>query len=404
VISEICGSTANYKKIPIFLLDNNRANIILDSYFKGDGNFNIRGRRRYSTASRQLTNDLVTILGSLGKYPSVHTTGRIYRVVETKGWNYRRKFRGLIDFNGTNLVRIKSVEVDSTPQSVYDLETENGWFVSSNGIVVHNSYGVMGSEAFSFYCPPVAESTTALGRHAIRETIKEAEKLGVSVLYGDTDSIFLDNPTQVQIDRLEKWSQEVLGIELEKEKVYRWLALSSRKKNYLGVYEDGSVDIRGLLGKKRNTPLFLQEAFREMTKVLCKLKTREEIEEIKKVIIKILRESYRKLENHEYKLEELVFRVQLTRSPKSYVKTTPQHVKAARQLEDRGKKVPGGSIISFVKTTGSPGVRPLELARIEEIDVGKYKEHVKSTFGQVLDAMDIDLSEITGTMRLDAFT
>ena len=164
------------------------------------------------------------------------------------------------------------------------------------------------------------------------------------------------------------------------------------------------MDIRGLLGKKRNTPIFLQEAFREMVKILSKVKTRDEIEETKKVITKILRESYRKLENHEYKLEELVFRVQLTRSPKSYVKTTPQHVKAARQLEERGKKVPAGSIISFVKTTGTPGVRPVELARIDEIDVGKYKEHVKSTFGQVLDAMGIDMSEITGIMRLDAFT
>ena len=45
-----------------------------------------------------------------------------------------------------------------------------------------------------------------------------------------------------------------LGIELDVDKVYRYVAMSQRKKNYFGVLEDGTVDIKGLTGKKSRLP------------------------------------------------------------------------------------------------------------------------------------------------------
>ncbi|MHA1838465.1 MAG: DNA-directed DNA polymerase I, partial [Candidatus Ranarchaeia archaeon] len=125
-------------------------------------------------------------------------------------------------------------------------------------VYVNASYGVFGSEAFALYCPPMAESTTALGRFAILQTVEKAKTLGLNVLYGDTDSVFIKKPEPEKLDLLMEWSKKSLGIDLELEKTYRWVALSERKKNYLGVFSDGRVDIKGLMGKKRNTPPFLQ--------------------------------------------------------------------------------------------------------------------------------------------------
>ncbi|RLG05466.1 MAG: hypothetical protein DRN65_06915 [Thaumarchaeota archaeon] len=235
------------------------------------------------------------------------------------------------------------------------------------------------------------------------KTIKKAKELGVEVVYGDTDSVFLKEPSEEKIRELIRWSSGELGIELDVDKVYRYLALSQRKKNYLGVFNDGSVDIKGLTGKKRNTPIFLQKAFMEVVRVLGEVKSAEDFEKAKEKIREIAQECYRKLEERKYSLEELAFKVQLTKPLKQYVKTTPQHVKAARMLAAQGKDIRPGDIITFVKTRGVPGVKPVQYASIYEIDIEKYKDHIRTTFEQILDALGIDFSEIVGIRSLDMF-
>ena len=64
----------------------------------------------------------------------------------------------------------------------------------------------MGAEIFPLYFLPAAEATTAIGRYTILETIKKCEEMGVEVLYGDTDSIFIKNPSKQQIHNvIEPW-------------------------------------------------------------------------------------------------------------------------------------------------------------------------------------------------------
>jgi DNA polymerase I len=62
-----------------------------------------------------------------------------------------------------------------------------------------------------------------------------------------------------------------------------------------------------------------------------------------------------------------------------------------------------GDVVSFVKVTGSAGVKPIQLAKIDEVDIAKYSEYVNSTFEQVLDALDIDTGQVAGAPRLDFF-
>jgi DNA polymerase elongation subunit (family B) len=244
-------------------------------------------------------------------------------------------------------------------------------------------------------------SVTALGRFAITQTIEKAKEIGVTVLYGDTDSLFLDNPTKEQLQQLIAFSEKELRVELDVEKEYRYVALSSRKKNYLGVSSDGQVDIKGLTGKKRNTPAFLQVAFMQMIDILRQVRNPDDFSTAKNRILKLAREKLTMLERREFQVEDLAIRVQITKNLDAYVKTTPQHVKAARLLQKAGKDVVAGDIIAYVKTTG--GVKPVEQATIQDIDITKYKDLVKSTFEQVLDALGIEWLDTIGMRRLDTF-
>jgi len=270
-------------------------------------------------------------------------------------------------------------------------------------VFLNASYGVMGSEAFALYCPPVAEATAAIGRYAITQSIKKAKSLGINVLYGDTDSIFLEAPSQQQIDQLVRWSEDEFGLGLEIDKTYRYSVFSMRKKNYLGVLPDGSVDIKGLTGKKRHIPEFLKRTFMEMVEALSKVRSPEEFEKARQEIRRIVKTCYTKLKNREYSLQDLSFNIMISKLPEKYVKTTPIHVKAALHLANKGVEVKPGDIISYVKVIGEPGVKPVQMASINEIDVNKYIEYLEATFEQVLDAIGLDFHEILGLTRLESF-
>ncbi|UCE28809.1 MAG: hypothetical protein JSV85_05940 [Candidatus Bathyarchaeota archaeon] len=189
------------------------------------------------------------------------------------------------------------------------------------------------------------------------------------------------------------------------DKVYRYSVFSSRKKNYLGIYSDGSVDVKGMTGKKRHIPKFIKNAFDQMEERLGRVKSPTEFEDAKKDIREIVRERYFTLKRREWgeNPEELAFHVVLGKVPGGYTKTTPQHVKAALVLEENGYELKAGDLISFVKVMKEPRVKPVQLALNSEVDVDKYVGQMNSTFAQVLDALGLDFDEIIGLTKLERF-
>jgi DNA polymerase I len=260
-------------------------------------------------------------------------------------------------------------------------------------VFLNASYGVLGAESYPLYCPPLAESTTALGRYAMEEAWKKAQELGINVLYGDTDSIFLDNPAKEQTDEMIRWAETELGIDLEVEKTYRYAVFSERKKNYLGVYKDGRMDIKGLTGKKRHIPPILKEAFDEMTRILSEVKTPDEFPKAKESINELVQNVHNKLMERDFKIEEVAFRMQLGKSLSSY-DTNPQHVKAGRILQKMGYEIEQGDIIRYVVTKDD--VLPAIAAKPRDLDVRKYEAYLESTFEQLLDALDMNFDNMIG--------
>ncbi|HMF34325.1 MAG TPA: DNA-directed DNA polymerase I, partial [Candidatus Lokiarchaeia archaeon] len=276
-------------------------------------------------------------------------------------------------------------------------------------VFINGSYGVFGSRQFPLFALPVGESTTAIGRYSIQKTIQKAQELGTTVLYGDTDSVFLLQPTEDQIKTLTGWAEKELRIDLEVDKTYQFLALSSRKKNYAGIYGNGGVDIKGLTGKKKNTPEFIKIVFLEVLGALKEVKSEDDFVAAKESILSTIRKNVKKLERRDFPLEDFEVTVQMKKKMDSYVKTMPQHVRAAKMLEESKKQqgfdpdLERGDSISYVKTRDKDGVKPTELARLEDLDIKKYKEMLQSSLEQVLDALDISFDEVMGVKKIDSF-
>ncbi|MEM0015791.1 MAG: DNA-directed DNA polymerase I, partial [Saccharolobus sp.] len=270
-------------------------------------------------------------------------------------------------------------------------------------VFINATYGVFGSESFPLYAPAVAESVTALGRFIITSTIKKAREEGLTVIYGDTDSLFLLNPSKEDLENIIKWVKGTFNLDLEVDKTYKFVAFSGLKKNYFGVYPDGKVDIKGMLVKKRNTPEFLKKVFNEVKDLMISINSPNDVKKIKGEIVEKIKESYDKLKNKGYNLDDLAFKVMLSKPLESYTKNTPQHVKASLQLRPYGVHVLPRDVIYFVKVRSKDGVKPVQLAKVTEIDIDKYLEAVRSTFEQILKAFGVSWDEIAATISIDSF-
>ena len=272
-------------------------------------------------------------------------------------------------------------------------------------VILNASYGVMGAEIFPLYFLPAAEATTAIGRYTILETIKKCEGTGIEVLYGDTDSLFIKNPSKEQIQAVIEQAKKDHGVDLEVDKVYRYCVLSNRKKNYLGVTKEGKVDVKGLTGKKSHTPPFIKKLFYELLDVLSNVQTIEDFEKAKKQISDKIATCARKVQDKEIPLQDLTFNVMISKAPSEYVKTIPQHIRAAKLLESI-REVKKGDKISYVKILNKPGVKPVEMAKKEEIDSKKYMEFMEATLEQITSSMDLDFDTMLGKPKqtgLDEF-
>jgi len=255
-------------------------------------------------------------------------------------------------------------------------------------VYINASYGVFGSEEFALYCPPVAESITAYGRTDMTAVVNHAVEIGVDVFYGDTDSIFMNNPTIEQTTNLQKWARESLHLDLGIDKVYRVGFFSTRKKNYLGVYEDGKLDIKGLSGKKSHIPAIIKRPFDETKKIISGIHTIRDIEPAKDKIKILTKEAHKRIKDGNYELNDLAYAVTMQRELDSY-ETNPQHVKAAKLMEEKGIHVFIGNEIRFVKATNELKVMPVDGGDKKLVDTKAYIDQLRSVMEQVFDSMDI---------------
>lgn len=218
-----------------------------------------------------------------------------------------------------------------------------------------------------------------------------------NILLHNTDSVFLKDPNSKQIKAVMELAKSNHGIDLEVDKEYRYCVLSNRKKNYFGVTKAGKVDIKGLTGKKSHTPPFIKGLFEEIIAILSEVQNAREFEQAKKEISDRILHGVKLLDNRDVPLEDLAFRITMSKGAAEYTKAVPQHVRAAKMLEvQENRTTKRGDVIYFVKTFTQPGAKPISMANTSEIDTPKYVDFMKSTLDQIVSSMDLDFDIIMG--------
>jgi len=106
--------------------------------------------------------------------------------------------------------------------------------------------------------PLLGEAITAYGRYVLQSTWDMAKNMDLGPKYSDSDSVFLDNPTEAQTRRLIQEVGDRFHLELAYDRVYAVCVLSTTKA-YFGILPNGEPEIKGLAIAKSNSPRFFQE-------------------------------------------------------------------------------------------------------------------------------------------------
>ena len=233
-------------------------------------------------------------------------------------------------------------------------------------ILMNSLFGVLGSPASRLFSPAVANAITTAGQRVIRLAAEAAGRRGHRVIYGDTDSLFVD-PSETDTARAAAHAEELrdgIGrdvaealtrefgctscLELEFEKVYARFFMpeirggaTGSKKRYAGLVIEPAGETLEIVGLEAVRRDWSEVARRFQRELLGRVFHDEPVVEFIRGFVAELRAG--RFDG------ELVYRKAIRKPLADYTKTTPPHVKAARKQTGTT-----GRIVRYVVTRAGP--------------------------------------------------
>jgi DNA polymerase I len=234
-------------------------------------------------------------------------------------------------------------------------------------IITNAAYGYAGWVGARWYLKPVAESAAAWGRNIIQSAVKMAEAAGIGVVYGDTDSLFINYDKEKAL-QLQKEIKRELKLDVEIGEIYTRIFFTEAKKRYAGLRADGTLDIVGLEVIRGDWAEVAKKVQEHVLEIILKEQSPKKAVDYVQTVIAALRQ-------RQIPLRELIIWKTLTKPPEEYAIKTP-HVEAAKMLKEKGWRLTGGDKVGYVILAGSGRfynrVKPYVFAKPEDADVDYY--------------------------------
>lgn len=239
-------------------------------------------------------------------------------------------------------------------------------------LVANSMYGCLGFQHSRFYCKPLAQLITALGRESLMKAAEIANNIGngIKVIYGDTDSIFIYTDTN-NLLVARKYAQDIKRqvnktyskMYIELDYVYKKMLLL-RKKKYAAlkvISHDviGNVakniktekEIKGLDLVRRDWSIISKEIGTRVLDII--LSEDQACDDVIVAIQELLADHRSKSDKNEIALKQYIITKKLTKAPKDYPDPTKHaHAMVTMAMNDKlGMNAMTGSYIEYVVCT-----------------------------------------------------
>ena len=163
--------------------------------------------------------------------------------------------------------------------------------------LVASMYGVAGDSKFGLYHPKIASAITYTSRVTLDRLKEEAEKVGFSVLYGHTDSVFCTIPSAVYgEEKVVIINEEMAPIEVQFEKWCSSMLLVAKNRyaaNVVwtdGIGHEDTLYVKGIEMKQSRMPPIMKSTMTELIHgILASIEETEMNEILIPIIDKVVR-------------------------------------------------------------------------------------------------------------------
>jgi len=274
---------------------------------------------------------------------------------------YKEALTYLIEVRNKIRLEMKALSPSTVEYSILDARQK------AVKVITNAAYGYAGWVGARWYIKPVAEAASAWGRHTILTATRLAEDKGLTIIYGDTDSLFLTNDEKKLVE-LKAEIKENLGLEVEVGEVYKHIFFTEAKKRYAGLRLDGTLDIVGLEVIRGDWAEVAKKVQEHVLEIILK-------EQSPAKAIDYVRTVIEELKQRKVPFRDLIIWKTLTKPPEQYAIKAP-HVEAAKMLIEKGWRLTGGDKVGFVILAGKGRfynrVKPYVFAKYDEVDADYY--------------------------------
>ncbi len=276
------------------------------------------------------------------------------------------------------------------------------------------SFGYLGYKNARFGRIEAHESVTAHSREMLLRAKEIAEGEGFRFLHAIVDSLWLQKPGAIRAD-YEKLATAIsthTQLQIAVEGLYRWIGFLPSRVNprmpvhnqFIGVFDDGNLKVRGLEVRRSDAPLIVKRAQAEILQRLSQGTTVAELQAMIPEVSEIVGDYCRYLREGCAGIEEVAIGKTLTQAPEHYRHATRTSI-AAKELQSRGVALQPGETVHYVISDGKakwPDDRVRAIAGCDgtiAYDAEAYVKLVKKAALTVLAPLGVTAKQVEGHGR-----
>lgn len=331
------------------------------------------------------------------------------RVPELLNYHICEKRRGIVPLSLEILLK-KRAHYKDKRNSTTDPELKKIYDARQTALkwVLVTSFGYLGFNNAKFGRIDAHIAVCAFDRQILLQTVRIAESQGFKILHAIVDSIWIQKKNVVNNDykSLKTEIENKTGFPISFEGIYKWIVFVPSKSNtilpvsnrYFGVFEDGTVKMRGIEARRHDTAEFFSNVQQGILSIMSEANSIKEVRDLMPKVRKFFQMHLELLRYKKVPINDLVLTKRISKDVDEYKNRNTVELDALLQLKHAGKSLKSGQILKYVLTdyyrkNSRKRSVPVELINSKTVyDAKRYSELLVETCNSVTEPFGLKLT------------
>ena len=331
------------------------------------------------------------------------------RVPELLNYHICEKRRGIVPLSLEILLK-KRAHYKDKRNSTTDPELKKIYDARQTALkwVLVTSFGYLGFNNAKFGRIDAHIAVCAFDRQILLQTVRIAESQGFKILHAIVDSIWIQKKNVVDNDyeSLKTEIENKTGFPISFEGIYKWIVFVPSKSNtilpvsnrYFGVFEDGTVKMRGIEARRHDTAEFFSNVQQGILNIMSEANSIKEVRDLMPKVRKFFQMHLELLRYKKVPINDLVLTKRISKDVDEYKNRNTVELDALLQLKHAGKSLKSGQILKYVLTdyyrkNSRKRSVPVELINSKTVyDAKRYSELLAETCNSVTEPFGLKLT------------